>query len=134
MYELTLININSHSRVFMWLFARHRQVWFQNRRAKWRKQQEKQCKIATHMISHLPPPDCQEMQHQSQQSDHLLLESPCSPPPIYLGMEWAGFSSYNNTDNASSFIINSMNKPADTEIDNNPLLDPELLQLKPPRS
>lgn len=85
------------------------------------------------MTSHLPSSDCQDMQqHQSQQqSDHLLLESPCSPPPIYLGMEWAGFSPYNNTDSASSLI---MNKPPDAEADNNPLLDPELLQLKPPRS
>jgi len=46
-------------------------------------------------------------------------------------MEWAGFSPYNNTDSASSLI---MNKPPDAEADNNPLLDPELLQLKPPRS
>jgi len=88
------------------------------------------------MTPHLMPSDYQEIQqYQSQQSDHLLLESPCSPPPIYLGMEWAGFSSYNNTDvSASSLIVNTMNKPADTEIDNNPLLDPELLQLKPSRS
>lgn len=84
--------------------------------------------------SHLPSSDCPEMQqqqqHQSQHSDHLLLESPCSP--IYLGMEWAGFSPY-NTDSASSFIVNNMNK-SEAEVDNNPLLDPELLQLKPPRS
>jgi len=49
-------------------------------------------------------------------------------------MEWAGFSPYNNTDSASSLIVNNMNKPTETEADNNPLLDPELLQLKPPRS
>lgn len=86
------------------------------------------------MTSHLPPADCQEVQqqHQSQPSDHLLLESPCSPPPIYLGMEWAGFSPY-NADSASSLIVSGMSKPPEAEADN-PLLDPELLQLKPPRS
>jgi hypothetical protein len=48
-------------------------------------------------------------------------------------MEWAGFSPY-NADSASSLIVSNMSKPPETEADNNPLLDPELLQLKPPRS
>lgn len=89
------------------------------------------------MTSHLPPSECQEVQQQQQQqqSDHLLLEPPLgSPPPIYLGMEWAGFSPYSNTATASSLVVNSMNKPLESEADDNPLLDPELLQLKTPRS
>lgn len=55
-----------------------------------------------------------------------------SPPPIYLGMEWAGFSPYGNAATPSPLIVNHMNKPP--ENDDNPLLDPELLQLKTPRS
>lgn len=95
------------------------------------------------MASHLGPEACQEvqqhhqLQHQPQvhhQQDQLLLEAPLgSPPPIYLGMEWAGFSPYGNVSAASPLIINGMNKPPETD-DNNPLLDPDLLQLKTPRS
>jgi hypothetical protein len=46
-------------------------------------------------------------------------------------MEWTGFSPYNSSTTASSLIISGMNKP---ESDDNPLLDPELLQLKTPQS
>lgn len=71
-------------------------------------------------------------QHQPHQ-DHLLLEPPLgSPPPIYLGMEWAGFSPYSNAvATTSPLILNGMNKPPET--DDTPLLDPELLQLKTSR-
>lgn len=86
----------------------------------------------------MPPSECQEVQQQQQQqqqSDHLLLEPPLgSPPPIYLGMEWAGFSPYSNTATTSPLVVNSMSKPLESEADDNPLLDPELLQLKTPRS
>lgn len=75
------------------------------------------------------------MPQQQQQTDHLLFEPPLgSPPPIYLGMEWAGFSPYCSTTNASPLIVNGMNKPQEPEGDDNPLLDPELLQLKTSRS
>lgn len=90
--------------------------------------------LNTYLTSYLPTSDCQEVQQQ-QQSDHLLLEPPLgSPPPIYLGMEWAGFSPYSNTATASPLVVNGMNKPPEQETDDNPLLDPELLQLKTSRS
>lgn len=69
--------------------------------------------------------------HQQSQTDNLLIEpSLAGPSPIYLGMEWTGFSQYGNT-TTSSIIVNGMNKSSET--DDNSLLDPDLLQLKTSR-